>query len=276
MESKVIIEPKIYQPQIDAKTNMEQIIHCANNFDQLNWDDLRERSIEWLNKDHEIGGRCQIDIKTNRIIVSVEIDGKAKYVDTTKCIKYGPIRWHTHLKGTYPSYPDLYNSLKSTLLKQSLWQVIIYKGSDNKPCLLLYRPKDCIFRKFTKLNNKSVNGMYTKIDLFAKFNKLVAKLIINIDREFRQTNDIIRSMSNYFEFKWIGSEVHPRDVKTLKQQMNFLKKAFIPSVCREIKRQINSQKKIKVNIMAKNALKILVALTLSKIILNISSAILKK
>jgi hypothetical protein len=234
MGSKKLIN---YLPQIDRKTNINQIIYCNDNFDKLDWNDLICRAKVWLFKDCEVGGRCQIDIKSNKIIVAVEIDGEKHSVDKEQCINYGPIGWHTHPKNAYPSYPDLFNSICFTLKYQTLWELIIYKGEDNEPCLLLYRPKDHILTELTELRGKYFEQ---------KFNQLVAKVAVNIDDAFKLSKDIIKSISIYFELKWIGSQRQPKVALSLHQQMkstNYVDNIGLRKAIK--KRIINKRQQIK-------------------------------
>jgi hypothetical protein len=199
-----------YLPRIDRKTNITQIIYCIDNFDKLDWNDLICRAKSWLSKECEVGGRCQIDIKSNKIIVAAEVDGEKHFVDRGRCANYGPIGWHTHPKGVYPSYHDLFNSIRSTLKYQTLWELIIYRGADDNPCLLLYRPKDCVLTELAELGSK-----YSEY----KFNQFIAKIAVNIDHKFKQSNNIVNSISTYFEFKWIGFRCEPKRGSSLYRQM---------------------------------------------------------
>lgn len=223
MESVTVLLSKI-----NAEQNYQQIKYCHENFDKLDWKDLINRSKEYLSKDHEVGGRCQIDIKTGEVKVAIEIKGENNHVDTKQGNCYGPLGWHTHLKGLYPSYPDLYCSLASTHYRQTYWQMIIYKDADGPPCLMLYKPIEHIARKM----------WIPKYDYYTLFGTIVT----NIDRKYRLCGDVAKSISMYFNIRYIGKPRIPPKMTTLSWQRNFLKKSLCDKAYKGVKKSIKIKK----------------------------------
>lgn len=198
----------VYQSKLNKEANYKQYKYCNENIDSLNWNDLIDRSYDYLDKNYETGGRCQIDIETGEVKVAIEIEGDSNCVDLSDTEQYGVIEFHTHvINGDIchvPSYVDLLRTLCTFCndnINDVCWNVLIYKNNDSKPCLMLFRPK---------IHTTCSNDLWN--------------VLISIDQTNMQMKNQLKSISKYFDIKYIGIPVENDYHISLCSQMKSIKK----------------------------------------------------
>lgn len=248
--TKIDSEIKIFFPKVDRKTNIEQIMYCLTSFDKLNWNELIEKSREYLAKEYEFGGRCQIDLETGQVKVAIEVtQQKSHQVNMQSIREYGPITWHTHpnksnkLGCPYPSYPDLMNSLKRARAKDVLWNIIISKDSSGNSCLLLYRPNDNVLTSTQEKSNDVICYRY------------FCEILADIDYYQASSGCYKTALDRYFEIKFIGIPRKDNKFRSLKKQLHYFKDKRYPEpygmfkkIVREMPRRIKVRKFIKIQL----------------------------
>lgn len=237
-----------FLPKIDKKANIEQIVYCLENFEKLDWKDLITRSREYLTKEYEFGGRCQIDLETSQVKVSIEVTQQRKSnVNQSSTHSYGPISWHTHPSNggsPFPSYPDLMNVLRRVRMRDILWYIIISKDMSGNPCLVLYRPNDDVLMVIQE-----------KQDITTHF-RYFCKILSSIDKIQHSLGSYHLAIAKYFEFKQIGIPREDKRVRVLGKQLRCFKNVLhiepykiLKKTVRQMPRRIKIGKVIKAKFM---------------------------
>lgn len=236
--AKIVFSPKLSEQEIK-----DQYLYCLNHESELDWKDLIEKSKVYLTKNHEVGGQCKIDIKTGEVKVSIEKEGSKSHVGIIENrFEYGPIEFHTHPFNPFPSYPDLLWTLYKVRSKEVYLWVIIYKGDDGEPCLLIYKPNLKVFNKLLELGNDGQKYCYeTLVDVDQKSRELYDLKI------FKDTQ--INSIKTRFDITYIGTPrksnvIHPlvKWLPNLKRQLSKEEYSSLRSIIK--KRYKNWKKKI--------------------------------